>query len=227
MTVGTRRRRTSARCPIPRAACAASTSSGPVGSLSRRRLPNTMKAIAIVTPPVVTTAVGATAASVATTLGGGAPRLSDDGARAARRRRTRPPGRTGRCRPRRSRRRRSRPRPARGTAEDTPAVTGSASGDGLGERLGPLGPGSRRVPGSASRSAGASAGGDLRAGLGGRPPSASDRGVTARLGRGLRGGLGRRLGRGLRRRLRGRAGVIDRSGPGVEVNVSRPRDSKR
>ena len=64
---------------MPRAAWAASTSSGPVGSLSRRRFPNTMNAIVIVTPPVVTTAVGATAARIAITPLDGPPKLSETG----------------------------------------------------------------------------------------------------------------------------------------------------
>ena len=55
--------------PVPRAAWAARMSSGAVGSPSRRRFPNTMNAIIIVTPPVVTTAVGIAAARIATTLG--------------------------------------------------------------------------------------------------------------------------------------------------------------
>ena len=54
--------------PAPRAAFAARTSSGPVGSWSRFFLPNTMNAMAMVTPPVATTVAGSACVSVASRL---------------------------------------------------------------------------------------------------------------------------------------------------------------
>ena len=107
--------------PMPRAAWAARTSSGAVGSPSRRRFPNTMKAIIIVTPPVVATAVGATAARIAITPWAArrSCRRRDPSRPIRRRRRRARPSRCRRChRSRRSRRRRCRrrcPRTRRGS----------------------------------------------------------------------------------------------------------------
>ena len=115
--------------PAPAAAFAASTSSGPVGSPSRRRLPNTRNAIAIVTPPVATT-VG----------GSGARQRREQAGRRPRRAGPRRPGRRRRGRRTRHGRGRSRrgpepPSPGPVEPGSRPAVIGSSLGDGLGRSV--------------------------------------------------------------------------------------------